>query len=91
MPTERRSIHHPVYKEVKRFELSGFINLIPSRSTEIQTQYSSEVQNQVNKFKEHVISTYNPLERTFILDALDLAIVAHEDNQIEKNRTKGTS
>ena len=88
MPTERRSIHHPVYKEVKRFELSGFINLIPSRSTEIQTQYSSEVQNQVNKFKEHVISTYNPLERTFILDALDLAIVAHEDNQIEKNRTR---
>ncbi len=88
MPAERRSINHPVYSELKHSELSRFINFIPLRSIEIQAQYSPEVQNQVNKFKEHVTSTYNPLERTFILNALDLAIVAHQDNQIEQHRTR---
>lgn len=88
MSTERRSINHPVYSELKQSELSRFIGSIPIRSTEIQAQYSSEVQNQVNKFKEYVTVTYSPVDSYFIFSALDLAIVAHEDNQIEQNRTR---
>lgn len=88
MPAERRSINHPVYSELKHSELSRFIGSIPLRSIEIQAQYSPEVLNQVNKFKEHVTSTYSPVDSTFIFSALDLAIVAHEDNQIEQNRTR---
>lgn len=88
MHTERRSINHPVYSELKRSELSRFIDSLPIRSMEIQAQYRPEVQTQINKFKEHVTSTYSPVDSTFIFGALDLAIVAHEDNQIEQNRTR---
>ncbi len=88
MSTERRSINHPVYSELKQSELSRFIGSIPLRSTEIQAKYSSEVQNQVNKFKEYVTATYSPVDSYFIFSALDLAIVAHEDNQIAQNRTR---
>lgn len=46
------------------------------------------VQNEITRFREHIISTYNTLDRSFILNALDMVIVAHEKNKIKRNRTR---
>lgn len=87
-PERRRSINHPVYLETKRSEIDKFIDSIPRQSVEIQSGYSEMVQGEITKFREHVISTYNTLDRSFILNALDFAVVAHEKNQIKQNRTR---
>lgn len=87
-PVFERSINHPANRERRNETIRAFLGGVSLDAQDILYRYPEDTLRTVEQFKRHVAKTYTQEDRRVIFSALDLALVAHERNGIEKNRIR---